>query len=73
MNAAQLGDEIIETAESIHFIPANGGIEWDLPEIMEMQVGTQLEGHMRIRTQDEALYLEGTMIVMAEGLHFEPA
>jgi hypothetical protein len=70
--AEQIGDEILETAESVHFIPSDTGMELSLPEVMGMEVGTTLEGHMRIRTMDEVEYLEGTMIVMAEGLHFEP-
>lgn len=70
--AEQYGDELIETSESIHFIPNNGGVEWDLPRIMDMKVGTRLEGHMRIRTMDDVEYLEGTMIVHRDGIHFEP-
>jgi len=71
--AEQIGDEIIETAESIHFIPTNGGVEWSLPDIMDMKVGTKLKGHIRIRKMGKAEYLHGTMIVRRAGLQFEPA
>lgn len=66
------GDVLIESAQSIHFIPTNGFVEWALPEILKMNVGTSMDGHLRIRTETETEYLEGTITVTPDGLMFEP-
>lgn len=71
-NAEQYGNEIIDTAESVHFIPTGGGAEWSLTDMIKMKVGTTLDGIMRIRTQSDTDYLEGTMVVHNDGLQFEP-
>jgi hypothetical protein len=69
----ELGDELLELAETIHFIPLNGFTEWALPDVMQMDVGTIINGHLRIRTQTDTEYLEGTIHIMPEGLQFNHA
>jgi hypothetical protein len=68
-----LGDELLELAETIHFIPLNGFVEWALHDVTKMNVGTMMNGHLRIRTQSEEEYLEGTIYVMPDGLQFDHA
>jgi hypothetical protein len=69
----QLGDELLEFAEAIHFIPLNGFVEWALEDVIKMNVGTMMNGHLRIRTQTEEEYLEGEIEVMPEGIQFNHA
>jgi hypothetical protein len=69
----ELGDELLELAETIHFIPLNGFVEWALHDVMKMNVGTMMNGHLRIRTQAEEEYLEGTIHIMPDGLQFNHA
>jgi hypothetical protein len=72
-NDTELGDELLELAESIHFIPLNGFVEWTLPDVSQMDVGTMINGHLRICTQTDTEYLEGTIHVMPEGIQFNHA
>ena len=65
------GDMLIESAQSIHFIPTNGFVEWALPDVLKMNVGTSMVGHLRIRTETETEYLEGAIVVTPDGLMFE--
>lgn len=69
----EAGDELIETAQSIHFIPNNGFVEWALPDLVQMPVGTTINGHLRVRDEDGERYIEGTIEVLAEGLMFNEA
>ena len=70
---AELGDELLELAETIHFIPSTGFIEWTLPDVLKMNVGTRIDGHLRIRTQTDVEFLEGEIEVMPDGIQFNHA
>ena len=69
----QIGDELLELAESIHFIPTTGFIEWSLSDVLKLNVGTKVEGHLRIRTHADIEFLEGEIEVMPDGIQFNHA
>lgn len=69
----ELGDELLELAETIHFIPDTGFIEWTLSDVMKLNVGSKIDGHLRIRTQTDTEFLEGTIHIMPDGLQFNHA
>ena len=68
---AELGDAMLESAQTIHFIPNNGSVEWGLHDLVQMKVGTIVNGHLRVRDSDGEHYIEGTITVMEEGLMFD--
>lgn len=67
----EAGDTMLETAKTIHFIPNNGSVEWALSDLIEMLVGTIINGHLRVRDAEGERYIEGTIVVMDGGLMFE--
>ena len=70
--AKQRGDAILESAVSVHFIPSDTGMEIPIETLVDMKVGTAFEGTMRIRTPSATEYVEGAVVVMAKGIHFQP-
>lgn len=73
INEEVLGDELLEIAHSIYFIPSNGFVTWALPDLVKMEVGTMINGHLCVVTNDDTERMEGTMYVLEHGLQFEPA
>ena len=69
----QLGDELLELAETIHFLPWGFFDEIRLEELIKFDVGTTMNGRLRIRTQTEEEFLEGEIEVMPDGIQFNHA
>ena len=67
-----LGDALLEIAHSIYFVPSNGFVTLALPDLVKMEVGTMMNGHLCVVTDDDTERMEGTMHVLEHGLQFDP-